>query len=360
MSFIRAVICLILLGSGMEFADFDDDLFEEKPSRGTVAKDYQARMCEAGWFMEVKLDQLVSQEDEFGVKKFTADYLYLNKSFDAAAVKYEEILNGLPESSTTSRRECQENLARCLIKAGTPDKAVAHAEKLHSTSKTLDQLTVSYSTLLDVYLAVSRYYDALRAAQNLISIHPDNGHFWMKLGYMYACVERVMLPNVSRILNAHLPAMGKTSMAPAVESSHLQDDMSNCLENNTQDELHSAQEVSEQERAKREVLVVAACLHRAYYILVKTEGTAVGFAVPNTIFLKEQLLGDLKFLLDDCTLKELRYNVHQNDKMEISSCLSESVDCNQKENSDCRTDDENVEKDVSEEKFAEKWFKWII
>lgn len=343
----------------MEFADFDDDLFEEKPSRGTVANNYQARMCEAGWFMEVKPDQLVSQEDEFGVKKFAADYLYLNKSFDAAAVKYEEILEGLPESSTTSRRECQENLARCHIKAGTPDKAVAHAEKLHSTSKTHDQLTVSYSMLLDVYLAVSNYDDALIAAQSLISLHPDNGHFWMKLGYVYACIKKVTLSNVARLLNPHLFPLGRTSITPAAESHHLIKEAPDFLQNDIQKgDVNSFQEVREKDKNKGDVLIVAACLQRAYYILVKTEGTAVGFAMSNTKFFKEKLLEDLKSLLDDCSLKELRHNVHQNDKIEISSCSSESSASNVKENATCRTNDK--EKDDSEETFEEKWFRWIL
>ncbi|KAK8402338.1 hypothetical protein O3P69_000629 [Scylla paramamosain] len=61
----------------MEFAEFDDDLFEEKPTRDSVAEDYQARMCEAGWFMQVEPGQLVSQEDELGVQKFAAEYLFL-------------------------------------------------------------------------------------------------------------------------------------------------------------------------------------------------------------------------------------------------------------------------------------------
>lgn len=345
----------------MEFADFDDDLFEEKPSRGTVANNYQARKCEAGWFLEVNPDQLVSQEDEFGVKKFTADYLYLNKSFDVAAAKFEEILDSLPESSITSRRECQENLARCHIKAGFPDKAVAHVEKLHSTSKTHDQLTVSYSMLLDVYLAVGRYDDALTAAQNLISLHPDNGHFWMKLGYVYACVNKITLPNVVRLLNDHLSGPGKTSMAPAAEPTHFEKNAPNCLLSSThKGELHSAQEDRGQAKAKRGVLIVAACLHRAYYILLKTEGTAVGFAVSNTKIFKEKLLGDLQFLLDDYSLKELRHNVHQNDKTEISSCSSESSSSNDNENAKWRTDDEDREKDDSEEKFEEKWFRWIL
>lgn len=345
----------------MEFAGFDDDLFEEKPSRGTVAKDYQARMCEAGWFMEVKPDQLVSQEDEFGVKKFTADYLYLNKSFDVAAAKFEEILVGLPETSTTSRRECQENMARCYMKAGTPDMAVVHAETVHSTSKTHDQLTVSYCLLMDVYLAIGRYDDALIAGQNLISLHPDNGHFWMKLGYVYACIKRVILPNVASVLTAHLPAPEKTGMVPAAEASDLQENSLDCLQNNThKGELYSAQKVSEQENANKDVLIVAACLHRSYYILLKTEGTAIGFALSNTKFFKEKLLGDLKFLLDDWSLKQLRHNVHQNDKIEVHSCSSESSDSNEKRNAKCKTDDEDEEKGDSKEKFEEKWFRWIL
>lgn len=338
----------------MEFADFDDDLFEEKPSRGTVANNYQARKCEAGWFMTVNPDQLVSQEDEFGVKKFTADYLYLNKSFDAAAAKFKEILDGLPESSTTSRRECQENLARCHIKAGTPDKAVAHVEKLHSTSKTQDQLTVSYSMLLDVYLAVGRFADALIAAQNLISLHPDNGHFWMKLGYVYACVNKITLPNVARLLNDHLSGPGEISKASAIEPTCLKKKVPNCLHSSTEEgELYSAEDKG-LVKNKRDILIVAACLHRAYYILLKTEGTAVGFAVSNIKIFKEKLLGDLQFLLDDCTLKELRHNVHQNDKTEISNCSSESSSSNDNENAKCRTDDDD------KGDFEEKWFRWIL
>lgn len=344
----------------MEFADFDEDLFEEKPPRGSVPKDYQARLCEEGWFMEVKPDQLVSQEDELGVKKFAADYLYLNKLFDVAAVKYNEIMDCLPESSVTSRRECQENLARCHIKAGAPEMAVIHAEKLHSTSKTFDQLTVSYSLLMDVYLSAMKYGDALIAAQNLISLHPDNGHFWMKLGYVYACVKKITLPSVQQLLNAHLPYPEKSSKAVAAGPFYLHGNPPNCIQNSDQGgELQSIQRVIEQEKPRKDVLIVAACLHRAYYILLKTEGTAVGFAVSNTKFFKEKLQRDLTFLLDDCTLEELRHNIHQNDRAEVSSC-SESEDFSPKENSKCKTDHKDVEKDISEEIFEEKWFSWIL
>lgn len=325
----------------MEFADFDDDLFEEKPSRGSVAEDYQARVCKAGWFMHVKPGQLVSQEDELGVQKFAADYLFLSKSYSGAAAKYEDILSTLPESSTTSRRECQENLARCHIKAGTPDKAVVHAEKLHSTSRTLDQFTVSYSILLDVYLGTGKHNDALMAAQNLVSLHSDNSHLWMKLAFVYALLRKITLPNVGKLIYAHLPA------SDSLCNFHLS-------------ELPEVTEVEEQKNTRRDVLIVAACLQRAYYILVKTEGTAVGFAVSHMRMFKEKLLGDLKLLLDDDSVKELRKNVHQNDKVEINVCPSESSDSNYQENMKGRTNDEDREMCVSLENFEEKWFKWIL
>ncbi|XP_045133414.1 uncharacterized protein LOC123517434 isoform X4 [Portunus trituberculatus] len=197
----------------MEFADFDDDLFEEKPARDIVAKDYQARMCEAGWFMQVEPGQLVSQEDELGVQKFSAEYLFLEN---------------VPEYS-------------------------------HNFCKT----------------EVPEFY-----------------------------------------------------------------------------------EVEEKKNTRRDIMIVAACLQRAFYILVKTEGTAVGFAVTQTRTLKEKLLGDLELLLDDCSLKELRKNVHQNDKVEINLCSSESASV--QENTKSRTDDEEQEVSVSQESFEEKWFGWIL
>lgn len=339
----------------MEFADFDDDLFEEKPAQDSVAEDYQARMCEAGWFMQVEPGQLVSQEDELGVQKFTAEYLFLGKSYHAAIAKYEDILRILPESSTTIKRECQENLARCHIKAGTPDKAVVHAEKLHSTSKTPDQFTVSYSLLLDVHLALGKHGDALTAAQHLIALHPDNSHLWMKLALTYAFLKKVTLPNVEELICAHLPRSTKDSSCvksltpsqPLPENSHSVHET----------ELSDSYEVGEKKNSRRDVLIIAACLQRAFYILVKTEGTAVGFAVTHTKMLKEKLLGDLRLLLDDSSLKELRKNVHQNDKMEMNLCPSESGAV--QENTNSRTDDEDQNMSVSQESFEEKWFKWI-
>lgn len=339
----------------MEFADFDDELFEEKPARDSVAEDYQARMCEAGWFMQVEPGQLVSQEDELGVQKFTAEYLFLGKSYHAAIAKYEDILKILPESSTTIKRECQENLARCHIKAGTPDKAVVHAERLHSTSKTTDQFTVSYSLLLDVHLALGNHGDALTAAQHLISLHPDNSHLWIKLALTYAFLKKVTLPNVEELICAHLP--GSTKDASCVKSLTPSQPLPEHLHSvHETDELSDSYEDGEKKNT-RDVLIIAACLQRAFYILVKTEGTAVGFAVTRTKMLKEKLLGDLRSLLDDSSLKELRKNVHQNDKMEMNLCLSESGSV--QENTNSRTDNEDQNMSVSLESFEEKWFKWI-
>ncbi|XP_063860972.1 uncharacterized protein C8orf76 homolog [Scylla paramamosain] len=346
----------------MEFAEFDDDLFEEKPTRDSVAEDYQARMCEAGWFMQVEPGQLVSQEDELGVQKFAAEYLFLGKSYNAAIAKYEEILRILPESSTTIKRECQENLARCHVKAGTADKAVVLAERLHSTSRTLDQFTVSYSLLLDVYLAVGRHDDALTAAQHLVSLHPDNSHLWMKLALTYAFLKKIILPNVKELMRAHLPGSKKAihcvNSPSSSEPLQFTENVPECSDNSHKTELPDIHEVEEKKNTRKDVLIVAACLQRAFYILVKTEGTAVGFAVTQTRTFKEKLLGDLKLLLDDCSLKELRKNVHQNDKMEMNLCPSESDSI--QENTKSRTDDEDQEVSVSQESFEEKWFKWIL
>ena len=346
----------------MEFADFDDELFEEKPARDRVAKDYQARMCEAGWFMKVEPGQLVSQEDELGVQKFSAEYLFLGKSYDAAIAKYEDILRILPESSTTIKRECQENLARCHIKAGTPDKAVVHAERLHSTSRTLDQFTVSYSLLLDVYLALGKYDDALSAAQNVVSLHPDNSHLWMKLALTYASLKEIILPNVKELIHAHLPGSKKTthcvdSLAPS-EPLKLSENIPEYSNYFCETNLPEFYEVGKKKITRRDIMIVAACLQRAFYILVKTESTAVGFAVSQTRTLKEKLLSDLKLLLDDCSLKELRKNVHENDKVEMNLCPSESGSI--QENIKSRTDDEDQEVSVSRESFEKKWFRWIL
>ncbi|XP_045133411.1 uncharacterized protein C8orf76 homolog isoform X2 [Portunus trituberculatus] len=346
----------------MEFADFDDDLFEEKPARDIVAKDYQARMCEAGWFMQVEPGQLVSQEDELGVQKFSAEYLFLGKSYHAAIAKYEDILKILPESSTTIKRECQENLARCHIKAGSPDKAIVHAERLHSTSRTPDQFTVSYSLLLDVYLAVGKYDNALTAAHNVVSLHPDNSHLWMKLALTYASLKNIILPNVKVLISAHLPESKKTTHSidslALSKPPQLSENVPEYSHNFCKTEVPEFYEVEEKKNTRRDIMIVAACLQRAFYILVKTEGTAVGFAVTQTRTLKEKLLGDLELLLDDCSLKELRKNVHQNDKVEINLCSSESASV--QENTKSRTDDEEQEVSVSQESFEEKWFGWIL
>ena len=355
--------CFISLDSRMEFADFDDDLFEEKPARVSVAEDYQARVCEAGWFMQVKPGQLVSQEDKLGAQKFVADYLFLSKSYNVAAAKYEDILSSLPESNTTSKRECQENLARCHIKAGFPDKAVVHADKLHSTSKTLDQLTVSYSVLLDVYLALGSHNDARIAAQNLVSLHSDNSYLWMKLAFVYALLKKITLPSVEELIQAHLPASARTTCNVnsrlASELPELQKNIPEYIHDFHKSELPQVHGVGEEKTTRRDVLIVAACLQRAYYILVKTEGNAVGFAVSHIRMFKEKLFGDLKLLLDDCSLKELRKNVYENDKVEINPYPSESQS-NYQENTKGRTDGEGGDIDFLPEIFEEKWFKWIL
>lgn len=371
----------------MEFADFDDDLFEEKHQRDSFVIEYSARICDPCWFMQVHPSQFVSPDDELNAEKYVADYLFLNKKYDAALAKYEEIFNKFPPGNTASRRECLESLARCHIKRGTPYKGVNYADKLHSTSRNSDQATVSCSVLLDVNIAAGRYSEALIVAQTLVTLHPENCHLWIKLGYVYACMYEILLPNVQELVSGHsqpeiVTAIKNTSLHSPVQvlvpgNMAVNDIQTPKIKVIVKDEFivkQSSNEAREDSACQisskngtftckeRGLQFVAACLQRAFIILKKTEGTAQGFALDHNLMYQKKLISVMHFLLEEDVLHYVREQVRQNDDAKPSLYLpvpneTEFVDrgCSKFIPNESEADFEFV----CQSSFEDHWFKWI-
>ncbi|XP_071545796.1 uncharacterized protein C8orf76-like isoform X2 [Panulirus ornatus] len=368
----------------MEFANFDDDLFEEKHQRGGFIEEYSARMCEPCWFMQVHPEHFVSPDDEFSATKYVADYLYLSKKYDAALTKYEEILNMLRPGNTTITRECLESLVRCHIKKGTPCKAINYADELHQTSKNSDQATVSCSVLFDVNIAAERFSDALIAAQTLVTLHPENYHLWIKLGYVYACIYKISLPNIKELVSGHLPCETVTpchNTSPPPVQDLVPDNMTvhdaqtpkmkiivedNFIGKQSSDEARedSACQTSKNGRfthKERGLQFVAACLQRSFVILKKTVGTAQGFALNHNLTYQKNLINLMNFLLDEDLLHCVRAQVRQHDEAQSSLPVTEeTTEFIDRGSSKFKSNESEADVEVvCQNSFEDYWFKWI-
>ncbi|KAK4305962.1 hypothetical protein Pmani_022159 [Petrolisthes manimaculis] len=355
----------------MEFADFDDDLFVEKPENKKSPSEYNARVCEDGWFLDIAPSNIVSAEDELGVLKFSSEYYFMKKNYNAARRKFEETLDILPESNSTTRRECFEGLSRCCLKSNDTSGAVQYAKQLHSTSRNSEQHSVSFTMLIDAYLCSKRNREALHAAQSLTTLHPDNSQVWTKLGFTYACVYNVAVPNVSKLVCAHLPINSENSEGTCAVN--LKDTNPSLLHTGSlideSDAVQRSIQIKDEQHindvTERGVWLVCACLQRAYTLLKKTEGTAVGFAVSYSHLYQKHLMDDLQKLLDGNSLSKLQEAVHSNDKYCNTSTNStpdngdEFID---RGSSKFKNDDKIVDVrsiGLSESSFEEKWFTWL-
>ncbi|XP_042884064.1 uncharacterized protein C8orf76 homolog [Penaeus japonicus] len=351
--------------SEMEFAGLDDDLFEVERERAKADEEYSARFCDDCWFMDVGPEELVSQEDTLSVQKYIAEYLFLRKDHDSAILKYKEILSGLPAGNTTAKRECWEGIARSHLKKGTPKDAIEFAEKVHATSKTVEQATVSCSLLVDVNLAAGEYKDALLAAQTLVTLHTFNSDAWLKLACVYAALHNVVIPNVQDLM--------KTSCSAKVSEENTGSGLETC-DNNLGDEGlmlgeslltlgdETDQDVSPVGDIERGVQFVAASLLRSYILLKKTVGTAVGFAAEFSVLYQKKILKDLSILLNANTLQYLRQQVLKSgDIMEKMSVPPQEVaDFVDRGSSKFKSDEnESCFEGISQQNFESRWFSWI-
>ncbi|XP_069937716.1 zinc fingers and homeoboxes protein 1-like isoform X2 [Cherax quadricarinatus] len=368
-------------GGRMEFADLDEDLFGEERHHCSIVETYSARVCDPGWFMEIQADELVSSEDKLSAQKYSADYLFLKKEYNAAVKKYEEVLNILLPYHTVCRRECLEGLVRCHIKKGTPYEALHFAEELHSTSKNSDQTTVSCSVLVDVNLAVRNYNEALRAAQMLVTIHPLNCHVWIKLAYVYACMYDIILSSVEKLVIAHIPSetvkidqetvsLSVSQILPT-DDTEVSDAQTFMSLNNTvnQSQKQGNENFANMTKSKSAKLswkekglqFVATCLLKCYYILKKTEGTALNLHLEHNLMYQKLLVSDMKTLLDEESLNQIRMHVcEETQSGQSSPVLDDGKEFVDRGSSKFKSHDNEFD-DVSptQSNFEEKWFRWI-
>ncbi|XP_068208202.1 uncharacterized protein C8orf76-like [Palaemon carinicauda] len=405
----------------MEFAALDDDLFSEERQRYNPDEDYSARFCESCWFLEASVDVLVSDEDKLSVQKHSADYLFFIKDFKSALVKYECILNSLPVNNTTVRRECYEGILRSCIKLKCFEKAYEYAEKLHSTSKTIEQNTVSCSALIDAGIAAGEYSAALKVAQLLVTIHPFNADAWLKLAHCYACFYGISLPSMKERLateQAKTPIDERCleTKRTDVRSSKSDDELSGslvstCKENEISDTtgnkskcrenemipfhdlesvmqkpqysldsiklikedetsvdnsdslwkevFHNQMDFTEKEKGSQ---FVCGCLYRSFTMLKRTEGTSSGFALDSSVACQNRLWSDMKAVLDEKSLRFVTFMVKLCDNIHSTDCppkecSSEYID---RESSKFKSDESEINIfEISLNSFQKQWFKWM-
>ncbi|XP_063610215.1 uncharacterized protein LOC134784111 [Penaeus indicus] len=348
----------------MEFAGLDDDLFEVERERAKADEEYSARFCDDCWFLDVGPEELVSQEDNLSVQKYIAEYLFLRKDYDSAILKYNEILSDMPTSNIATKRECYEGIARSHLRKGTPKDAIEYAEKLHTTSKTVEQATVSCSLLADVNLAAGEYKDALSAAQTLVTLHSFNSDAWLKLACVYAALNNVAIPNVQDLM--------KFSASGRVKVENTDSGLETC--DNSDDEIlmlgetllsltsEADQDIPTMGDIDVAVQLVAASLLRSFVLLKKTVGTAVGFAAGFSVLYQKKILKDLKMLLHADALQHLRQQVLKSgDIMEKMSIPSQEVpDFVDRGSSKFKSEeDESCFEGISQQNFESRWFSWI-
>lgn len=350
--------------SRMEFAGLDDDLFEVERERAKADEEYSARFCDDCWFMDVGPEELVSQEDTLSVQKYIAEYLFLRKDYESAILKYNEILSDLSAGNIATKRECCEGIARSHLKKGTPKDAIEYAEKLHTTSKTVEQATVSCSLLVDVNLAAGEFKDALSAAQTLVTLHSFNSDTWLKLACVYAALYNVAIPNVQDLM--------KFSVLAKVRIENTDSGLETC--DNSDDEIlllgdsllsltnEADQDVSTMGDIDVAVQFVAASLLRSFVLLKKTAGTAVGFAAGFSVLYQKKILKDLNMLMHEDALQYLRQQVLKSgDIMEkMSVPLQDVTDFVDRGSSKFKSEEnENCFEGISQQNFESRWFSWI-
>ncbi|XP_064078182.1 uncharacterized protein C8orf76 homolog [Macrobrachium nipponense] len=404
----------------MEFAGLDDDLFSEERQRPNPDENYSARYCESCWFLEASSELLVSDEDELSVQKHSADYLFFKKDFGSALARYESILSSLPASNTTVRRECYEGIVRSCMKLRIFDKAFEYAEKLHSTSKTVEQTTVSCSVLIDAGIAAGEYSAALETARLLVLIHPFNADAWLKLARCYASFYDVSLPSMKEhfATDSAKTSFGlksqETKRTDADSSTSTNESScstlnSKCKENEVSDTdcskckkyemflfldsesemakpqcsldsikvkvednttcdnvtdfwkevLHNQKEFTEKEKGAQ---FVCGCLYRSFTMLKRTEGTSSGFALDSSLAWQKKLWRDMRAVLDEQSLNFVVYVVQTSDNIysshsPLKECSSEFVD---RGSSKFKSEESEINVlESSLNSFEKQWFKWI-
>ncbi|XP_044155527.1 uncharacterized protein C8orf76 homolog isoform X2 [Bufo gargarizans] len=164
--------CKDELGSGgtmeCDFC-FEDSVFSETRERTSQrGQSYRAKQCEPQWFNEDVTKEHLAEVHN--IVKFRADLLYRQKDFEKAFIEYSDCYALIPPANNVMRRDVQESQARCLIRLGRHKEALEIAEDLLQAT--------SHNHL-------GNRQEEVSCLQQLISLHPFNPHFWIRLAESY-------------------------------------------------------------------------------------------------------------------------------------------------------------------------------
>lgn len=310
----------------MELEDcfsFADEMFDDVQQEAVHDKVlFEARNEDPAWFMDEALQESFQNcKDEVAIIKYTADYQYLKGELLQAVENYEKMIEILPKNNVVTRRECYENITRCAIKLDKFCVGLRYSILLQDSSKTIEQLTVSLSCIIDTNLSCGLYSTAVLYCMKLIRIHRLNSHVWQRLAFALACDRLISVPNTAGLqkmqFRKHRAVCDcqKPDCLIALENAQLgnyQNSIDKCSQDPTNSRDVSLPIVVEK---KRDLLIVLFCIMMSKYILNSIKGTAVGFSA-QTIMLQIELLDKdvalLKRTLDSGTLDALHLIVTKN------------------------------------------------
>lgn len=343
---------------------FDDGLFpeEDKATRSDEVQ-FVAHYADSGWFLCSLSNKVGSSSKELSKKcesgnqvsllKFKGDYLYLRKDFKTAISHYQQMLKLLPPSNIGTRRECCENLARCCSKTGDHCAALHYGNLLHQSSKTVEQLTVSLSCLADICICSGIMEQGALSCMQLITIHKLNSHVWLKFAYKLACLFKVDLSGVLKIM--------KINRGTDCHSCCC--DRKDCLAKEKNDLSHVL-------KVPNEKVLVLFCVMMTRYILSGVQGTAVGFAAETITTQLSHLDEDIEVLASELAehKQQLDYIVT---KFVFGYNKDLKIDCSEGKDFEDRGSSKFVPSEeievsfstvvgVTWEKFSEKWFKDVF
>lgn len=257
--------------------DFDDGLFPEEQKEEPLEQKFDARYEDPAWFLQPGVvDKTQDSKNEVSIVKFKADYHYLKGDMLQALEQYQKMLGLLPKNNIVTKRECYECLARCSVKVGKFCDSIFYSELLQASSKTVEQLTVSLSCLMDINMYSGLYQFSGLYAMKLLRIHRLNAHIWQRLAYILACKSGVSVPSTARLQNM-------VNNPTILQTCHC-------------DRKYCPLRVTETKKLQYAVcetdsLLVLFCLMMCKYILTSTRGTALGFsadAISNQIIKLDQ------------------------------------------------------------------------
>ncbi|XP_045157921.2 uncharacterized protein C8orf76 homolog [Mercenaria mercenaria] len=163
--------------------DFDDSDFTEKVREKETLTSYNAKVCYPEWFFSDRADN--GRNDMATVYKFRGDYHYRRKDLKSAIQCYKNSLDRLGIHNRTMRRELMESLARCHMQNKDFEMSKKYAEHVMSDCLTVENYCHTLMLQQQLYRCSGDLLSELRVLHQLITLHPVNAQFWLKLIDLY-------------------------------------------------------------------------------------------------------------------------------------------------------------------------------